>query len=139
MNLIEHQDEVKKLKKLEKELTRLIIDKNDQKLSTAFFKWQDQRNACNEGFVKFVGEINNTEPVNLHYKLVFGLESDLSVRLISAIKSCDFIPAEDWGKLTIKDLSKFTKNDFCKGFRFGKKSLIELERIFKKAGLNFKM
>ena len=56
MILEQHQKEVKKLKKLESELTKLILDKNDSELNTKFFKWQDQRNYCNEGFLKFINK-----------------------------------------------------------------------------------
>ena len=56
MKLEQHQEEVKKLKKLEAELTTLILEKNDPELNTKFYKWQDQRNYCNKGFVEFMDE-----------------------------------------------------------------------------------
>lgn len=54
MTVEQHQLEVDKLNKLEEELSKLIIDTNDLDLSDKYFKWQDQRNVCNEGFLKFI-------------------------------------------------------------------------------------
>ncbi len=56
MTLEKHQEEVKKLKEMEKELTTLIINTNDGDLLSKYFLWQDQRTACNKGFVEFVDE-----------------------------------------------------------------------------------
>ncbi len=39
--------ENKELMKLESELTKLIIDKNDPELLNKFFKWQDERKSIN--------------------------------------------------------------------------------------------
>lgn len=56
MTLKQHKKEVAKLQAMELKLQTMILCQNNPDLNTLFFKWQDQRNFCNEGFVNFISK-----------------------------------------------------------------------------------
>lgn len=54
MEVEQHKKEVEKLRDLERKLSLHIAYSEDHKLMDLFLEWQDQRNVCNEIFVKTI-------------------------------------------------------------------------------------
>lgn len=58
MTIEKHQEEVSKLKGVEDELIDLIVATGDDTLAEKFIQWQNQRNVCNEGFLKLAENVS---------------------------------------------------------------------------------
>lgn len=53
----EHNIEVKVLKEIEEQLTKLILDINNDDLMDKYLEWRSQRNVCNEGYISVMDKI----------------------------------------------------------------------------------
>ena len=61
MDIDQHKKEVEKLSKLETKLTLHIASTDDRELRDLFLEWQEQRNFCDELFIKLINQ-----PTTIH-------------------------------------------------------------------------